>query len=131
MTCAVSNNKEIFVLTDGYTTCGLGITEALVRADSENIEVIRIQVGLERPCVHRFYRDWIIAAIPAALCDAFRYKYRTDNDGPFPSLSDDNRLLLRKELYKVPRMTHKNYLQILDVYLLQLKLFLILSEMHI
>ncbi|UJR19420.1 hypothetical protein I4U23_022550 [Adineta vaga] len=69
------------------------LTEALIRADSENIEVIGCQIGFERPCVHRFYRDWIIAAIPAALCDAFRYKYRKDNDGPFPSLSDDNSLL--------------------------------------
>ena len=90
------NNKKVFVLTDGYTTCGLKLTEALVRADSENVEVIGIQIGFERPCIHRFYRDWIIAAIPAALCDAFRYKYRKDNNGPFPILQDDNELLKKR-----------------------------------
>ncbi|CAF1154913.1 unnamed protein product [Rotaria magnacalcarata] len=91
-----ANNKKMFVLTDGYTTCGLNLTEALVRADSENVEVIGIQIGFERPCVHRFYRDWIIATIPAALCDAFRYKYRKENNGPFPILQDDNQLLKKR-----------------------------------
>ncbi|CAF1528181.1 unnamed protein product, partial [Rotaria sordida] len=92
----VTNNKKFFVLTDGYTTCGLKLTEALVRADSENVEVIGIQIGFERPCVHRFYRDWIIAAIPAALCDGFRYKYRKDINGTFPILQDDNQLLKKR-----------------------------------
>jgi Mg-chelatase subunit ChlD len=77
--------KKVFVLTDGFSTCGLRLSEALVRAYDSSIEVVGICVGLDRSFVANVYQHWITAAIPSALVDALRQLY---TDGGSDTVDD-------------------------------------------
>jgi hypothetical protein len=81
----VRGPKKVFVLTDGYSSCGLQATAALKRADDEDVDVVGIAVGLDKSGVAQLYRRWIRVALPMALPDAFRCFYEQDSLGESPS----------------------------------------------
>eukprot|EP00475_Leptophrys_vorax_P039493 TRINITY_DN7141_c0_g1_i1.p1 TRINITY_DN7141_c0_g1~~TRINITY_DN7141_c0_g1_i1.p1 ORF type:complete len:476 (-),score=133.21 TRINITY_DN7141_c0_g1_i1:2214-3641(-) len=69
---SVRGPKTMFVITDGYSTCGLRLSEALVRAQNETVDVIGVGVGLDSFNLKSFYGKWVSAAFPSLLPDAFR-----------------------------------------------------------
>ncbi len=77
---SVRGAKKVFVLTDGYGTSGLSLTQALKRADEEGVEVIGIGVGFDQFFVPHCYQRWITASLPTALSDAFRSLYESEAD---------------------------------------------------
>ncbi|KAA0153917.1 hypothetical protein FNF29_02905 [Cafeteria roenbergensis] len=67
-----SGPKKLWVFTDGYTSCGQRLTEALVDADKEGVEVLGIAVGPDRSFTSTVYQHWVRAAMPTALSPALR-----------------------------------------------------------
>lgn len=64
--------KKVFVLTDGYGTCGLSLTKVLADAEEENIEVIGMGIGFDVTFVQSCYKKWITAALPSAVPTALK-----------------------------------------------------------
>ena len=66
---AARGSKKIFVLSDGFSS-----TPSKIRATASalNIDVVGIHVGMDRTDIHKSYSQWIFAAVPSALPDAFR-----------------------------------------------------------
>jgi len=83
-TSSIRGPKKMFVLTDGYSTSGLQLSQALQRANEEGVEVVGISVGYDRFFVQKSYQHWIIAALPAALSEAFKALYEGDAESPQP-----------------------------------------------
>ncbi|CAM9184362.1 unnamed protein product [Ectocarpus fasciculatus] len=73
--------RKIFVMTDGFTSCGLQLAEVLLNCESEDIEVVAVSVGMDVSNVHRMYPRWVTAAVPAALPDALRQLYEAEATG--------------------------------------------------
>ncbi|KAA0145569.1 hypothetical protein FNF31_08020 [Cafeteria roenbergensis] len=67
--------KKMWVFTDGYTSCGKRLTEALVSADEDGIEVVGLAVGPDRTFTSDMYQHWVRAAMPNALPSALRALY--------------------------------------------------------
>eukprot|EP00398_MALV-I-01_sp_L67-1_P000939 gene939-955_t len=64
-------SREMFVLTDGYGSCGWQLTQALMRAADSGVTTTAITVGVETSFVPNVYSRWIKAAFPALLPEAF------------------------------------------------------------
>ena len=94
--------KKVFVLTDGYSSCGLDLVSALVRAEEERVDVLGLCVGMEPSVVSKMYKRWMTVAVPSALPDAFRAFYEQESVGTSASAisspSDDDWLRQRLEL---------------------------------
>jgi hypothetical protein len=73
--------KKVFVLSDGYSSCGLELVSALARADAEGVDVLGLCVGMEASIVSKMYRRWMTVAVPTALPDAFRAFFEQDTVG--------------------------------------------------
>ena len=73
--------KKVFVLTDGYSSCGLDLVSALVRAEEERVDVLGLCVGMEPSVVSKMYKRWMTVAVPSALPDAFRAFYEQESVG--------------------------------------------------
>jgi uncharacterized protein YegL len=67
--------KKVFVITDGFSSSGQGLSQALQEADERGIEVVGMSVGIDRLNVRKCYQNWIHCALPCALPDAFRRRY--------------------------------------------------------
>eukprot|EP00899_Mesostigma_viride_P017508 jgi/Mesvir1/25759/Mv01936-RA.3 len=78
---SVRGPKKVFVLTDGYSTQGLELAEALLRAEVIGIDVIGMTVGLDRTVVPQVYQKWLTAAIPSVLPDAIRHMWEREAQG--------------------------------------------------
>ncbi len=70
--------RKVFVLTDGFSSCGLELVRALVRADRESIDVLALCVGVDHSGVSKLYRRWMTVATAAALPLAFRAFYEQE-----------------------------------------------------
>mmetsp|Transcript_21172 Transcript_21172/g.45964 ORF Transcript_21172/g.45964 Transcript_21172/m.45964 type:complete len:580 (+) Transcript_21172:3227-4966(+) len=64
-----------FVLTDGYGTRGIRLSQALVRAEEVGVKVIGVGMGYEDTGVHSSYQHWVTAVDTSALPEALRALY--------------------------------------------------------
>ncbi len=82
---AARGPKKLFILSDGYSSCGLELVTALVRAEKEGVDVLALCVGMESSQVAKMYRKWMTVAVPSALPDAFRAFFEQDSLGVSPA----------------------------------------------
>ncbi|CAD7924203.1 unnamed protein product [Amoebophrya sp. A120] len=81
--------RKLFVLTDGYGSCGLKLSQALLRAQDEGVEVVGIGLGLERLFVQKCYGKWVLATVPSELPAALQTLYTQDPDASADSKTED------------------------------------------
>lgn len=81
--------KMIFMITDGRSSSGLGLTRALVRAENDNVDVIAISAGLDKFSVQDVYSKWVIVAVPSLLSEALRQLFQNES-GSDPMLPPSN-----------------------------------------
>ena len=63
---------KVFVLTDGYSTCGMRLTESLARAEEQNVQLVGLAVGMDKTFTESCYKTWLKVALPTALPEAVR-----------------------------------------------------------
>lgn len=77
----VRGPKRVYVLTDGFSSDYRALTHTLHRAERAGVEVVGVGVGTDMVITHRVYQHWLNAALPAALPDAFRELYGSEEGG--------------------------------------------------
>ena len=85
-----AKERMMFVLTDGYGSCGAKLNRVLHRAAQEHVPVTGITVGDGDSLVPTCYSRWIKCAVPSLLPRAFRRLHEgvhTDEDGCFKDVA--------------------------------------------
>eukprot|EP00931_Biecheleriopsis_adriatica_P036853 TRINITY_DN21179_c0_g2_i1.p1 TRINITY_DN21179_c0_g2~~TRINITY_DN21179_c0_g2_i1.p1 ORF type:complete len:1354 (+),score=298.99 TRINITY_DN21179_c0_g2_i1:180-4241(+) len=75
-----SKHRKVFVLTDGYGSCGRQLTRALIQAQELGVDVLAMSVGMDESFVRECYSLWVTAALPSELPAALRSLYSADTD---------------------------------------------------
>lgn len=71
--------KKLFVLTDGYGSCGLHCALAQKRAEEQGIDVVALAVGIERANVKNVYRRYLQCNSVYALSRSLRALFEGDS----------------------------------------------------
>jgi Mg-chelatase subunit ChlD/uncharacterized protein YegL len=79
-------DRKIFLLTDGYGTCGLRLPLVLDKVQKQGINLVAISVGVDRTSVKNTYSRFVIAMMPALVPQALRALYLEEACPP----SDDD-----------------------------------------
>ena len=74
----LNGEKKIFVLTDGFGSCGDDVHRAIGEAGEAGVQVVGCGVGMDRTNVRAVYAQYITAALPRALPSALRTLFDRD-----------------------------------------------------
>ncbi|CAF1183152.1 unnamed protein product, partial [Rotaria sordida] len=70
--------KKIFIVTDGYTSCGTHLAKVQRRADENSIDVVAMAIGLDQTNLKNVYKRYFQCATVYGLPKAFRALFENE-----------------------------------------------------
>jgi uncharacterized protein YegL len=78
-------HKKVFMLTDGYSSSGLRLAQVLKEAQTSDVDVVALAVGMDQMNVEVAYPRWATAVLPSVLPEALRKLFEQESADAKPA----------------------------------------------